>query len=105
MKKLIASVSSIALAVFFTGCATPFPVGGAFTDIQLPVMATNNPITENTKKGVSTCESFLGLIAVGDASIEEAAQEGGITKITHIDWNAKNVLGVYGIYTLTVYGE
>ena len=104
MKKLI-SASLIALTVFFSGCATPFPVGFAFTDVQLPVMATDNPITEDTKKGVSTCESFLGLIAVGDASIEEAAEEGGITKITHIDWHAKNVLGVWGTYTVTVYGE
>lgn len=105
MKKLIASISSIALALFFTGCATPFPVGLAFTDVEFPVLATNNPITEETKKGEATCESFLGLFAVGEASIEEAAEEGGITKITHIDWDAKNILGVYGVYTVTVYGE
>ncbi len=105
MKKLIASIPLIVLTVFFAGCATPIPVGIAFTDVQFPVLATNNPITEETKKGVSTCESFLGLIAVGDASIEEAAEEAGITKITHIDWDAKNVLGVYGTYTVTVYGE
>ena len=105
MKQLIALASLIALTAFFSGCATPFPVGLAFTDVDFPVLATDNPITEDTKKGVSTCESFLGLIAVGDASIEEAAEQGGITKITHIDWDAKNILGVYGAYTVTVYGE
>ena len=105
MKKLIASASLIAFTVFFTGCATPFPIGAAFTDVELPIMATSIPSSSSTKKGTSSCESFLGLIAVGEASIQEAAEEGGITKITHIDWHAKNVLGVYGIYTVTVYGE
>ena len=105
MKKLIITASLAALAVFFTGCATPFPVGIIVTDVQLPVLATNNPVSEDTKKGESSCESFFGLFATGAASIQEAAEEGGITKITHVDWSAKNILGVYGVYTVTVYGE
>lgn len=104
MIKLISPILVVILA-FFTGCATPFPVGGAFTDVQLPVMATSNPSSTSTKKGTATCKSYLSLIAVGDASIEEAARNGGISKISHIDWDAENVLGVYGIYTITVYGE
>lgn len=105
MKKLIVLTSLAALAVFFTGCATPYPVGGIVTDLQLPVLATNTPITKSSKKGEAVCESYLGLFATGDASIEEAAKDGGITKITHVDWQAKNVLGVYGRYIVTVYGE
>ena len=105
MKKLIASATLVALTVFFPGCATPLPVGAAFTDIELPVMVTSNSSSSNTKKGTSTCESYLGLFAVGKASIEEAAENGDIKKISHVDWHAKNILGVYGIYTVTVYGE
>lgn len=105
MKKIIASASLAALAVFFTGCATPYPVGGIVTDIHLPVLATSTSISEDSKKGEARCESYFGLFATGDASIEEAAKEGGITKITHVDWKAKNILGVYGEYTVTVYGE
>ena len=105
MKKLIVSASLAALAVFFTGCATPYPVGSIVTEVQLPVLATSNPIDLDGKKGTSTCKSYFSLLAFGDASIQEAAAEGGITKITHIDWSAKNVLGVYGEYTVTVYGE
>ena len=105
MKKLIVSASLAALTVFFTGCATPFPVGGIVTDVQLPVLATSNPINKGSKKGEAVCESYFGLFATGDASIEEAAKDGGITKITHVDWKAKNILGVYGEYIVTVYGE
>lgn len=105
MKKLIVSASLLAIASFFTGCATPYPVGGLVTEVQLPVLATNNVIDLDGKKGVSTCKSYFSLIALGDASIQEAADEGGITKITHVDWSVTNVLGVYGEYTVTVYGE
>ena len=105
MKKLIASAMLIALTVFFTGCATPFPVGVAFTDVELPILATSNPTSASTKKGSATCESYLGLFAIGEASIQKAAESGGIKKVTHVDWDAKNVLGVWGTYTVTVYGE
>ena len=46
-----------------------------------------------------------GCLQKAEKYIQEAADEGGITKITHVDWSAKNVLGVYGEYTVTVYGE
>ncbi len=105
MKKLITATTLIALTIFFTGCASPFPVGIAFTDVELPVMATSNSSTADMKKGTSTCESYLGLFSVGKASIEEAIENGEIEKISYIDWHAKNILGVYGIYTVTVYGE
>lgn len=105
MKKIITSASLIAVLAFFSGCATPFPVGVAFTDYELPIIATSNASPSNMKKGTAKCESFLGLFAVGNASIEEAAEKGGISKIHHIDWHARNILGIYGAYTVTVYGE
>ena len=105
MKKLISLASLTVLAAFFTGCATPYPVGSAFTDVELPVIATSNAFSSKTKKGTSTCESYLGLFSVGKASIKEAAENGDIEKISYIDWHAKNILGLYGVYTLTVYGE
>jgi hypothetical protein len=50
-------------------------------------------------------KSYLGMIAVGDCSIETATKNGGITKINHVDWKVKNTLGFIGEYTTTVYGE
>ena len=62
-------------------------------------------VEESSKKGIAYCESFLGLITTGDASIQAAADNGGITKISHVDWDVRNILGLYGKYTVTVYGE
>jgi len=38
-------------------------------------------------------------------SVSAAMEDGGITTVTGIDWKVKNILGVYGAYTLTVNGE
>ena len=105
MLKSLVSILSVTLIAFFAGCATPYPVGLMFTDVDLPVGATSNTATANLKKGTASCETYLSLIAVGEASIQKAAENGDIKKVTHIDWDAKNILGVYGEYTVTVYGE
>ena len=51
------------------------------------------------------CTSILSMVATGDASIEAAMKNGGITKVHHVDWQAKNILGIYGEFKTTVYGE
>ena len=87
-----------------TGCASPYPQGILLTDLTLPVAATSNS-GKATKVGTATCTSLLGLVTQGDASLEAAKKNGGITKVYHVDWKAKNILGIIGEYTLTVYGE
>jgi hypothetical protein len=42
---------------------------------------------------------------MGDASISAAAQNGGITRIHHVDHETMNILGIYAKYTTIVYGE
>lgn len=44
-------------------------------------------------------------IALGNASIAEAAKNGGITKVYYADHEFLRVLGIYARYTTTVYGE
>ena len=48
-----------------------------------------------------------GIICVvtGDSSIKTAAANGGITKISHVDYHVMSVLGLYVETTVTVYGE
>jgi hypothetical protein len=70
----------------------------------LPVAVTANG-DEALKKGTSSCNSVLALFAFGDCSVDEAAKDGGITEIHHVDWDARNFLGIYGTYELTVYGN
>jgi len=68
-------------------------------------MQVGDKSVNSTKVGTATSQSYLGMIAVGDSSIQTAAKNGGITKISHVDWKVKNILGFIGEYTVTVYGE
>ncbi len=88
------------------GCAAyaVSPVlGGLYTDIKAPITATSN--TSYSKMGSASASSILGLIAVGDASINTAAKNGGITRIHHVDYKSTSILGIYATYTVYVYGE
>ena len=104
MNKVAMSMLACASLVSLMGCASTQPVGCLYTAVQLPVTATanNGPAP---KVGVAECRSYLALITVGDASIEAAKKNGGITKVHHVDWDARNVLGIYGTYRVTVHGE
>lgn len=88
------------------GCAaySVAPVTGfIYTDVQGPLSATNHD--SNSKVGMATCTSILGLVATGDASIEAAMQNGGITQIHHVDFKSKSILGIYAEFTTIVYGK
>jgi len=98
-------VSVVCLGALATGCATAYPVGALYTELKLPVGATSNSADARQKVGVATCTSVLSLVTTGDASIQAAMKNGGITKVSHVDWEVKNILGIYGEYKTTVYGE
>jgi len=105
MKRTIALVGILVIsAALLTGCATSYPIGGLYTELKLPVAVTGNS-GNSPKVGTAECKSILGLIATGDASVETAMRNGGITKIHHVDWEVENILGIIGEYKVTVYGE
>ncbi len=89
----------------FSGCAmVQSPVfSGIYTDVKAPLAVTGN--SGASKVGTAEASSILGIIATGDASIDAAAKSAGITKIHHVDYQAKNIIGVYATYTVYVYGE
>ena len=104
MKRAFALLSvALLVAVSFTGCTIVTPMnGGLYTDLTGPV-AVGSAAT-SSKKGEAKATSILG-VALGDASIETAMKNGGITKVHHIDNKVMNILGVYAEYTTIVYGE
>jgi len=104
MKKTAIAAALLAAIVFMTGCATSIPIGGLYQEMKLPVTATGEG-AKAPKVGTAMCESYLGLVAMGDASIETAKKNGGITKVHHVDWEVKNILGIIGKYKVVVYGE
>lgn len=105
MKKgLIIMAAVIFSASLLAGCASVLPTGILYTEVKAPV-ATGVDVGSYSKVGTSKATSILGLVATGDASIKTAMSNGRITKIKYVDYDAKNILGVYGEYTTTVYGD
>jgi hypothetical protein len=107
MKKSIVCLSAVALAGLMTGCVHPMgPIGGVsagiYTDVAGPIAATSNPI--GSKRGQASSEGII-CFAKGDASIKAAAENGGITKISHVDYHTKSILCIWARTTVTVYGE
>ena len=103
MKKSLLLLAGIAAATMFSGCASTIPQGIIYTDVKVPVSATANET--GSKVGISTCKSFVGFVTIGDASVEAAKKNGGITKVVSVDWKAKSVLGLVGEYECIVRGE
>ena len=105
MKKL--SLALVALsALLFTSCATiatPAGMGALYTDMQSGETATDNPV--GNKVGTAEAMNYLGLLVMGDASINTAAKKAGIKKISHIDSQKTTVFGIFSKYTIFVYGQ
>ncbi len=89
------------------GCAglsprAPVP-GVLFSDVAGPEAATSNQ--NGSRAGEACVKSILGLVATGDASIETARRNGGITMITSVDVSFANYLGVFSKYCTIVRGH
>ena len=98
----IAAIATLAM----TSCAilpTELGTAGLYTNVQVGNTATANSVGH--KVGSAQAMNFLGLFAIGDASINSAANKGGIKKISHVDVQKSNFLGIYSTYTTYVYGE
>ena len=100
MKKIIFSV---ACALALTSCGTVGLVGAVYTGYTEPAAVTSNEL--GTKVGQAKAVSVLGIAAAGDAGIEKASKQAGITKVSHVDKKVVSVLGLFTKVTYTVYGE
>jgi hypothetical protein len=96
-----------AVIVTMSGCASLSGIAGGtwanlYTQVEGPVAVGSAGSSE--KVGTASSTAII-CIATGDASIQAAMQNGGITKIHHVDHKSMSVLGVYAKYTTVVYGE
>ena len=96
----------VMVATLLSGCATAVsPVNGVFySNVKAPALATDSA-DKPTKIGRASARSILGIYAVGDASIEAAAKNAGITRIHHVDYQSESILGVVADFTVIVYGN
>lgn len=76
-----------------------------YYDVVLPLDEDLQVTELGDKRGEATVQSYLGLVVVGDAGLQAAAEDGGITVMRHADRRIFNVLFVYSSYTTIVYGD
>lgn len=90
MKKVLLSMSA---ALLLTSCA-----------VTLPVNATSNEV--GSKVGMSKATGYLSVLWFDqDASIQKAAKQGGITKISTVDLKSTDLLGLIQTYECIVTGN
>ena len=80
--------------------------GCAYSHIKSPLDTNFENTVLGSKTGRASTHSVLWLFAWGDGGTKAAAEEGGITTITHADLEYYVVLfGVYAQVTTVVYGD
>lgn len=102
MKRFLPIILLLAALAMLVGC------GAVYTGIKTPIEHLSVPLddTPGDKIGKASCMSYVWVILVGDCSVKAAMQDGGITKIHHVDTDIKTVLlGLYGRATTVVYGD
>ena len=117
-RKLLAVTSLIIVSSLTTGCAqtslneapVSVPFGVLYQQTKAP-LSYNTPFKISPKVGRANT-SYIGIptypilsASVGDASIQQAAQSAGITKIHHVDYARTNILNVFTRIEVFVYGE
>ena len=81
------------------------PIAGSlFSAVKGSVLVGDNT-AGYSKVGVAEATGIVGVVVDGDCSIRTAMEEGGITKIHHVDSEVTNILGVYAKYKTVVYGD
>lgn len=97
-------VFPLAILATFTNCALRSPlVGGLYTGV---VAGNSVSAQAGPKTGESCALSIIGLVAVGDAGIDAARKNGGITSISIVDEKSTTILfGLYSQHCTIVHGK
>ena len=106
MIQRVRTLAACLLAAFaFTGCAVVMsPVGnGLYTQVKGPLDAESGKSA--SKEGRACAANYVGVVAIGDASIEAAKKHGGITSVSTVDHESFSVLSAYSRFCTLVYGE
>ena len=105
MKILFLSMITL-LGMGLTGCANVRgPAPAALSFYASPVDAGPAAIAQPGKRGEACAQNILGLVATGDASIDSAKRNAGITRVASVEQTAARVLGYYAKYCTIVRGE
>ena len=78
-------------------------MGLLYTDVAWGTQVPDG--AHGSKTGTAEATSILGIFATGDASVEAAASDGGITNVKSVDHHSYSILGIYAKFTTTVTGD
>ncbi|MDR9398244.1 TRL-like family protein [Salibacter sp.] len=93
LRKIKALAAIVAVVGFMSSCS-----------LTMPVDATSNPVGD--KVGTAKATGFLRVLFFNqDASIQTAAKNGGISKISTVDIKQGDILGIIQTYETIVTGE
>ena len=119
MRGKMLSLGLLSSLLFFVGCSgqsiarTPVrpPFGFLFTQYSAPLSTENSATPTTGKVGRASTyyihdPIFTGMSFAWDsADVKKAAENGRISTVFYADYTTLNVLGVFGQFTVTVYGE
>jgi hypothetical protein len=83
--------------------ASPVGNGQIYTHVHGPVDA--GQAASSGKTGRACAVNYVGMVAMGDASIESAKKDGGISSVASVDHDTFTVLGVYARFCTVVRGS
>lgn len=107
MKNLMMGCAVVGLAFALTGCVFPGPCHMQ-SPLTLNVVSPNAAFVDNSVRPIKVGEakaSGILFFTEGDCSIKKAMENGGITKVHHVDYRTHDILGIIGSQTTLVYGE
>ncbi len=106
MKKMGAFIFLLSICML-VGCAGPYTQGGIISNYDFPMCSPDDAsgLQIGSKTGTSQMVNYLGWIATGDASIQTAAKNAGITKVKTVDVHYDSLLGIVNTTTTKITGE
>ena len=99
-------IAALALATAtLGGCAVvASPTTGLlYTKVQGPIVVGNS--TNASKTGQACASNILGLISIGDASIDAVKKAGGIKDVASVDHDSTSILSLYATFCTVVKGN
>ena len=111
MKRVAFVLALVAVAVMLTGCAGAVvaPVmmqpGLIITTNTLPLSTNLQGAKVATKRGSASAVSILGLFTIGNAGIDNAVRNAGISTVSYADYRTFSIFLLFNSYTTVVYGE
>lgn len=117
MMKHLAIAAAMAMAV--CGCVSVkndnslVPPSGLYSDFKAPLTSFKEPLNlEGLKKGTARDNVYIhewvytGIgVTVWNATLKEAMEEAGITKLHYAEYSQWSFLGFYTRFEVTAYGE